>query len=75
VFSKFLKGSSSTLGSTLKTTYYRNTTLSGNTAYSSDINLPGLCRIVIDDKNIARLGRKVERALPASLYSRAIANG
>lgn len=56
-------------------TYYRHITLQGEAIYSSDILLPCNNRVVIDDKNIKRLGKRIKTAIPATMFSRAMAAG
>jgi len=55
--------------------YYRHTTLQGGAAYSTNILLPWTTRVVIDDKNIKRLGKRIKTTIPATMYSRAMAAG
>lgn len=76
VFSKFSTKENRDIHELIyETVSYRHITLQGGTIYSSDILLPRTNRVVIDDKNIKRLGEKISTTIPASIYSRAMAAG
>jgi hypothetical protein len=76
VFSKLSTGSKSTISKlNYEANYYRNITLQGRAVYSSIILLPQANRIVIDDKNITKLEKRIIDTLPATIYSRALAAG
>lgn len=76
VFSKFSGKETKNIHELMyEMTYYRHITLQGETIYSSDILLPWINRVVIDDKNIKRLRKRIKTTIPATMYSRAMAAG
>lgn len=76
MFSKFFTKETNDIHELIyEITYYRHTTLQGETIYSSDILLPKTSRVVIDDKNIRRLEKRVKATIPATMYSWAMAAG
>jgi hypothetical protein len=54
--------------------YYRNTNLSGDTLFTSEVNIGLNDKIILDDHSIASLEYKVDLVLPAALYSRTTGN-
>lgn len=50
--------------------YYRRINLNGGTHFTSEVNIGGDDKIILDDHSIASLEYKVDLVLPAALYSR-----
>ena len=53
--------------------YYELRTLRGGWRYSADILLAPGDRIILDDDSVTTLEARVERLVPATLYSRVLA--
>jgi len=54
--------------------YYRKTALNGKTSFTSEVNIGGEDKIILDDHSMASLEYKVDLILPAALFSRTAAN-
>jgi hypothetical protein len=54
--------------------YYQKMNLNGGILFTSEVNIGGNDKIIIDDHSIASLEYKVDLVLPAALFSRMTGN-
>jgi hypothetical protein len=55
--------------------YFEHQTVRGGRRFSCEVVLDGSDRIIVDDDSLASLESKVARLVPATVYSRLLANG
>ena len=60
-------------GRTYQVRYYEQRTLRGARRYSAEVLLGASDRIILDDDTMTSLESRVERLVPATIYSRVVA--
>lgn len=75
MFLKLVKvGQIAVAGRTYQIRYYERRTVRGSPRYSGEVLLGASDRIILDDDSMPSLESRIERLVPATIYSRSVAS-